>query len=92
MSENGKPKFGMYWASSCGGCEIAVLGIDAKILDVAAAFDIVFWPCAMDGKVRDIEQMEDGEIALCLFNGGIRTSEQEYICLLYTSDAADELT
>ena len=23
MSENGKPKFAMYWASSCGGCEIA---------------------------------------------------------------------
>ena len=30
MSHNGgkpteKPKFAMYWASSCGGCEIAVL-------------------------------------------------------------------
>ena len=64
-----KPKFAMYWAASCGGCEIAVLGIDTKILDVANAFDIVFWPCATDGKVRDVEKLADGEIDVCLFNG-----------------------
>ena len=77
-----KAKLALYWAASCGGCEIAVLGIDAKILDVAAAFDIVFWPVAVDGKVRDIEKMADGEIDLCLFNGGIRNSEQEYMAQL----------
>ena len=31
MSENGKPKIGMYWGSACGGCEISVLGIGDKI-------------------------------------------------------------
>ncbi len=77
-----KGKLALYWAASCGGCEIAVLGIDAKILDVAAAFDIVFWPCATDGKVRDVEKMADGSIDVCLFNGGIRTSEQEYMARL----------
>ena len=56
--------------------------IDAKILDVAAAFDLVFCPCIADGKVRDIEKMADGEIDVCLFNGGIRTSEQEYMAQL----------
>ena len=51
MSENGaKPKFAMYWAASCGGCEIAVLNIHEKILDVDANFDVVFWPVAMDAK------------------------------------------
>jgi len=45
-----KPKFAMYWAASCGGCEIAVLNIHEKILDVDAAFDVVFWPVAMDAK------------------------------------------
>jgi len=77
-----KGKLALYWAASCGGCEIAVLGIDAKILDVAEAFNIVFWPCATDGKVRDVEQLPDGGIDLCLFNGGIRTSEQEYMAQL----------
>ncbi len=80
MSEKGK--LALYWAASCGGCEIAVLGINEKILDVAAAFDIVFWPCVMDGKVRDIEKTPDKGIDLCLFNGGIRNSEQEYMARL----------
>ena len=84
MSNGEKPKgkLALYWAASCGGCEIAVLAIDEKILDVAAAFDIVMWPCAADGKVRDIERMPDGSIDVCLFNGGIRTSEQEYMAQL----------
>lgn len=77
-----KGKLALYWAASCGGCEIAVLGIDDKILKVAEAFDIVFWPCVMDGKVRDIERMPDKGIDLCLFNGAIRTSEQEYMAQL----------
>ncbi len=46
-----KPKFAMYWACSCGGCEIAVLNINEKILDVDANFDVVFWLVAMDAKI-----------------------------------------
>ena len=82
MTEAAKGKLALYWAASCGGCEISVLAIDEKILDVAAAFDIVLWPVAIDAKVRDIEKMPDGSIDVCLFNGGIRTSEQEYMALL----------
>jgi F420-non-reducing hydrogenase small subunit len=70
-----KPKLALYWASSCGGCEIAVLDIQEKILDVANAFDIVFWPVAMDFKYDDVRKMEDKSIDLCLFNGAIRNSE-----------------
>jgi F420-non-reducing hydrogenase small subunit len=77
-----KGKLAIYWAASCGGCEISILQIDAKILDVDAAFDIVLCPCIADGKVRDIEKMADGEIDVCLFNGGVRTSEQEYMAQL----------
>ncbi len=83
MSANGqKPKFAMYWAAACGGCEIAVLNIGEKILDVDANFDVVFWPVAMDAKYKDVEAMEDGSILLCLFNGGIRNSENEEIAKL----------
>jgi F420-non-reducing hydrogenase small subunit len=77
-----KPKFAMYWAASCGGCEIAVLNIGEKILDVDANFEVVFWPVAMDAKYKDVEAMEDGSILLCLFNGGIRNSENEEIAHL----------
>lgn len=77
-----KPKLALYWASSCGGCEIAVVDIEAKILDVAGFFDIVFWPCIMDFKYKDVEAMPDGDITVCLFNGAIRTSENEYMAKL----------
>ncbi len=77
-----KPKFAMYWVASCGGCEIAVLNIHEKILDVDANFDVVFWPVAMDAKYKDVEAMEDGSILLTLFNGGIRNDENEHIAKL----------
>jgi F420-non-reducing hydrogenase small subunit len=70
-----KPKLALYWAASCGGCEIAVLDLHEKILDVANAFDIVFWPVAMDFKYDDVRKMEDKSIDICLFNGAIRNSE-----------------
>ncbi len=82
MSTNGKPKFAMYWAASCGGCEIAVLNIHEKILDVDANFEVVFWPVAMDAKYKDVEAMEDGSILLTLFNGAIRNDENEHIAKL----------
>ncbi len=82
MSDNGKPKFGMYWASSCGGCEIAVLNIGDHILDVDAVFDVVFWPVAADFKYEDVRNYPDGYIDLCLFNGAIRNSENEEMAKL----------
>jgi F420-non-reducing hydrogenase small subunit len=88
MSENGKPKFAMYWASSCGGCEIAVLNIGEKILDVDAAFDIAFWPLAMDAKYKDVEAMADKSITLTLFNGGIRNDENEHLAKLLRQKTA----
>jgi F420-non-reducing hydrogenase small subunit len=83
MTVNGnKPKFAMYWAASCGGCEIAVLNTHEKILDLDANFEVVFWPVAMDAKYKDVEALEDGSILLTLFNGGIRNDENEHIAKL----------
>ncbi len=82
MPDNEKPKFAMYWAAACGGCEIAVLNTYEGILDVDANFEVVFWPVAMDGKYADVEALPDGAITLCLFNGGIRHNEHEAIARL----------
>lgn len=82
MTTNGKPKFAMYWAASCGGCEIAVLNTNEKILDVDANFEVVFWPVAMDAKYKDVEALPDNSITLTLWNGGIRNSENEEIAHL----------
>jgi F420-non-reducing hydrogenase small subunit len=71
----GKPKLAIYWAASCGGCEVSVVNLHEKLLDVVAAFDFMFCPCLLDTKKKDIEALDDGEIAVTLFNGAIRTSE-----------------
>ena len=73
-----KLKVAGYWASSCGGCEIATLEIGANIVKLAELADIVFWPCIVDGKYKDVEAMTDGEIDLCLFNGAIQNEENEH--------------
>ena len=82
--EAGKKKLQLafYWAASCGGCEIAVLDIDEKILDVVAIADVLFWPVAMDFKYKDVEAMPDNHIDVCFFNGSVRTEEQEQIAKL----------
>ena len=81
MSEN-KLKIAFYWAASCGGCEIAVLDINEKILEVVQIADIVFWPVAMDIKYSDVKAMEDKYIDITFFNGSIRNSEQEEMAKL----------
>jgi F420-non-reducing hydrogenase small subunit len=80
--EKEKLKIAFYWAASCGGCEVAVLDVNEKILDVVAAADIVFWPVAIDIKYKDVEAMPDKSIDACFFNGAIRTEENEKIAKL----------
>lgn len=70
-----KPKLSMYWASSCGGCEIALVNLHEKILDIDRNYDFVFCPCLLDTKKQDVEALRDREIAITFFNGAIRTSE-----------------
>ena len=82
MAKKKKLRFALYWAASCGGCEIAVLDINEKILDVIKHADILFWPVAMDTKYSDIEKMDDKSIDVCFFNGAIRNSENEHIAKL----------
>ena len=77
-----KPKLALYWAASCGGCDVAVLDTNEKILDIANLADIVFWPIAVDFKYHHVRAMEDKSIDLCLFNGAVRSTEQEEIARL----------
>lgn len=70
-----KPKLGMYWAAGCGGCEIALVNLHEKILDVDAHFDFMFCPCLLDTKKKDIEALPDRGMAITFFNGALRTDE-----------------
>jgi F420-non-reducing hydrogenase small subunit len=75
-------KVAFYWGASCGGCEIAVLDMNERILELVKHVEIVFWPVAMDVKYNDVEAMPDGHIDITFFNGSIRNSEQEHMAKL----------
>jgi F420-non-reducing hydrogenase small subunit len=68
-------KLAMYWGSACGGCDVAVLNLGMKLIEFTERWEPVFWPAAMDGKRADVRALEDGEIDVCLFDGGIRSDE-----------------
>jgi F420-non-reducing hydrogenase small subunit len=77
-----KKRIGMFWAASCGGCDISLLEIGPRILDLIQVADVVFWPCAADFKYQDVAGYPDGHIDYCFYNGGIRNSEQEEVARL----------
>jgi len=77
-----KLKFAIYWAASCGGCDVAILDINEKILEVAEKAEIVLWPIALDFKYSDVEALPDESVDVCLFNGAVRNSEQERLAKL----------
>jgi len=78
-----KLKLALYWASTCAGCDVAVVDINDKIFDLFELADIVFWPVALDFKYEHVEAMEDKTIDVCLFNGAIRDSEHEKMAKLF---------
>jgi len=71
-----KPKIGIYWCASCGGCEETVVDMAEDILGVVEAVDIVLWPVAMDFKYSDVKAMPDKSLLATLLNGAIRSTEQ----------------
>lgn len=77
-----KIKLAAYWASACGGCDVSLLDLHEKIVDLAAVADIVFWPIATDFKYADVEAMPDGYIDVTLFNGAVRNTENEHLAHL----------
>jgi len=82
MAPEKKLQIALYWGAACGGCDVAVLDTNEFILDVAALADIRLWPIAVDGKYRDVEAMQDGELDLTIFSGAVRNSENERIAKL----------
>lgn len=77
-----KIKLAIGLGSTCSGCDIALLDLNEKILDLASLADIVFWPTAMDFKLSDLERIGKSEIDISLYHGTVRTSEQEHIAHL----------
>ena len=80
--KNGKIKLAIYWAAACGGCDVSLLDTHERILTVGDMADIVMWPIAADGKEKDIEAMNDGDITVSIISGAVRNSENEHMVKL----------
>ena len=78
----GKIKLAVYWAAACGGCDVSLLDTHERLLTIGDMADIVMWPIAADGKEKDIEAMDDGEITVSIISGAIRNTENEHMVRL----------
>ena len=72
-----KVKLAVNWAAACGGCDVAILDLEQKVLELSDLADFVFWPVAMDFKRDQLKALPPGSVDVGIFNGAIRTSEQE---------------
>ena len=69
------PRMALYWATSCGGCEVAVANLHELFLELAEQVELFFCPALVDRKKKDVEALPDAGLALTLFNGALRTDE-----------------
>ncbi len=72
-----KVKIAVNWAAACGGCDVSILDLEQHVLALSAMAEFVFWPVAMDFKRDQLRAMPAGSVDVGIFNGAVRTSEQE---------------
>ncbi len=71
-----KVKIGFLLLGGCAGCEMAVVDLSEKLVDVLEHVEVVFWaPTAADVKYNDLESMEDGFIDVAFIDGMVRLDE-----------------
>jgi F420-non-reducing hydrogenase small subunit len=70
-----KLKLAIGLGATCSGCDIAILDLGEKLVDVFNSFDIVFWPTMQDQKLDQLKDMPDGSIDVALYHGSLANSE-----------------
>jgi F420-non-reducing hydrogenase small subunit len=67
------------WLNSCSGCEISVLDMGERLLDVLKVADFVHLPALMDhkyyGQLGDGDHIDIPEADVGLISGGVRNAE-----------------
>lgn len=70
---HGKPLLGVCGVSGCGGCDLAFLNIHDKLLEAESRWELAFAPLLLDRKVHHLRTLADGQVAVTLVSGCIRT-------------------
>lgn len=71
------------WLATCGGCEVTILDIGDKLLDLLPQLEFVHMPVLMDhkyfGQAAERDTLEIPEAAVGIISGGIRSEENRKI-------------
>lgn len=74
-----KPKVLSEWLNSCSGCEVAIVDMGERLLDVLGLVDFVHIPVIMDhkyyGQLGDGEHITFPEADVAIISGGIKNEE-----------------
>ena len=74
-----KPKVLSEWLNSCSGCEVAIVDMGERLLDVLGLVDFVHIPVIMDhkyyGQLGDGKHLTLPEADVALVSGGIKNEE-----------------
>jgi len=71
------------WLNICGGCEVSILDIGEKLLDLLPSLEFVHMPVLMDhkyyGQTGEKSELEIPEADVGLVSGGIRNDKEKHI-------------
>lgn len=71
------------WLNICGGCEVSILDLGERLLDVLPSLEFVHMPVLMDhkyyGQLGDKSELEIPEADVGLISGGIRNEKEKHV-------------
>jgi F420-non-reducing hydrogenase small subunit len=71
------------WLNICGGCEVSILDLGEKLLDVLPSLEFVHMPVLMDhkyfGQTGEKSELEIPEADIGMISGGIRTEKEKHV-------------
>ena len=71
------------WLNICGGCEVTILDLGEKLLDLLPKLEFVHMPVLMDhkyfGQTGEKSEMDIPEADLGIISGGIRNEKEKHV-------------
>jgi F420-non-reducing hydrogenase small subunit len=77
-----KMKLAIVRGATCSGCDVEIVDINERLVEVLEIAEIVYAPVIMDTKHSEFEAMADGSIDIAFYHGAVRDSENEHMAKL----------
>jgi F420-non-reducing hydrogenase small subunit len=71
------------WLNICGGCEVSILDLGEKLLDLLPSLEFVHMPVLMDhkyfGQTGEKDELEIPEADIGMISGGVRNEKERHV-------------